>query len=130
MTQRDVIVGIDLGTTNSCIAVLIDGELQVIPDEQGYRTQCSVVSFLADGSLVIGEEARREMIADPRNTIFSSKRFIGWPYGSRESRRLRTQLPYRVKRNDDEGSVIEVRGEEYSFPEISALILHLSLIHI
>ena len=117
-------MGIDLGTTNSCVAVMIDGEVVVIPDEQGQRIQSSIVSFMEDGSLVIGNEARQELIADPRNTIFSAKRFIGYPYDSREARKLRAQLPYRVVKGEDQNSVIEIRGEAYALPEISALVLH------
>ena len=120
----DIIVGIDLGTTNSCVAVMVDGEVIVIPDEDGKRIQSSVVSFMEDGSLIIGNEARQELIADPRNTVFSAKRFIGYPYDSKEARKLRAQLPYRVVRGDDQNSMIEIRGEAYALPEISALVLH------
>lgn len=120
----DVVVGIDLGTTNSCVAVMVEGEVVVIPDEDGRRIQSSIVSFMEDGSLIIGNEARQELIADPRNTIFSAKRFIGYPYDSKEARKLRAQLPYRVVKGDDQNSMIEIRGEAYALPEISALVLH------
>jgi molecular chaperone DnaK len=103
---------------------MIDGEVMVIPDEEGRRIQSSVVSFMEDGSLIIGNEARQELIADPRNTIFSAKRFIGYPYDSKEARKLRAQLPYRVIKGDDQNSMIEIRGEAYALPEISALVLH------
>jgi molecular chaperone DnaK len=122
--NQDVVVGIDLGTTNSCVAVMIDGAVHVISDEKGHHIQASIVSFLEDGSLVIGNEARRELIADPRNTIFSAKRFLGWPYESKEARKLRGQLPYKVIKGEDQNSMIEVRGELYALPEISALVLH------
>lgn len=119
-----VVVGIDLGTTNSCVAVMIDGQVIVIPDEQGKRIQSSIVSFMEDGSLVIGNEALNELVADPRNTVFSAKRFIGYPFDSKGSRKLRAQLPYRVIKGDDQNSMIEIRGEAYALPEISALVLH------
>jgi molecular chaperone DnaK len=119
-----VVVGIDLGTTNSCVAIMIDGQVVVIPDEQGKRIQSSIVSFMEDGSLIIGNEAEQELVADPRNTIFSAKRFIGYPYDSKEARKLRAQLPYRVVKGDDQNSMIEIRGETYALPEISALVLH------
>ena len=119
-----VVVGIDLGTTNSCVAVMLDGQVVVIPDENGKHIQSSIVSFMDDGSLVIGNEARQELIADPRNTVFSAKRFIGYPYDSKEARKLRAQLPYRVVKGDDQNSMIEIRGEVYALPEISALVLH------
>ncbi len=120
----DVVVGIDLGTTNSCVAVMINGQVVVIPDEQGRRIQASAVSFLEDGTVVIGDEAKRELSRDPRNTVFSAKRFLGWPYDSDEAKRLRAQLPYRVVRGEDQNAMIEVRGERYALPEISALVLH------
>ena len=119
-----VVVGIDLGTTNSCVAIMIDGQVVVIPDEQGKRIQSSIVSFMEDGSLIIGNEAEQELVTDPKNTIFSAKRFIGYPYDSKEARKLRAQLPYRVVKGDDQNSMIEIRGETYALPEISALVLH------
>jgi len=119
-----VVVGIDLGTTNSCVAVMINGQVVVIPDEAGRRLQASAVAFLEDGTVVIGEEAKRELTRDPRNTVFSAKRFLGWPYDSDEAKRLRAQLPYRVVRGEDQNAMIEVRGERYALPEISALVLH------
>jgi molecular chaperone DnaK len=119
-----VVVGIDLGTTNSCVAIMIDGQVVVIPDEQGKRIQSSIVSFMEDGSLIIGNEAEQELVTDPRNTIFSAKRFIGYPYDSKEARKLRAQLPYRVVKGDDQNSMIEIREETYALPEISALVLH------
>jgi molecular chaperone DnaK len=122
--SQDPIIGIDLGTTNSCVAVMIDDAVHVIPDEHGQRIQASVVSFLKDESVLIGNEARQEMISDPRNTIFSAKRFLGWPYDSKESKKLRTQLPYKVVKGEEQNSMIDVRGELYELPEIAALILH------
>lgn len=118
------VIGIDLGTTNSCVAVMINGEVLVIPDEEGRRIQASAVSFLEDGTLLIGDEAKRELATNPRNTVFSAKRFLGWPYDSDEAKRLRAQLPYRVVRGEDQNAMIEVHGERYALPEISALVLH------
>lgn len=118
------VIGIDLGTTNSCVAVMINGEIFVIPDEEGRRIQASAVSFLEDGTLLIGDEAKQELPRNPRNTIFSAKRFLGWPYDSNEAKRLRAQLPYRVVRGEDQNAMIEIRGERYALPEISALVLH------
>ena len=122
--NEEIVVGIDLGTTNSCVAVMINDQVVVIPDEQGRRIQSSIVSFMDDGSLVIGNEAQRELVADPRNTVFSAKRFIGYPFDSKEARKLRAQLPYRVIKGEDQNSMIEIRGEAFALPEISALVLH------
>ena len=122
--NEEIVVGIDLGTTNSCVAVMIDNQVVVIPDEQGRRIQSSIVSFIEDGSLVIGNEAQRELVADPRNTVFSAKRFIGYPFDSKEARKLRAQLPYKVIKGEDQNSMIEIRGETFALPEISALVLH------
>ena len=122
--ETERVLGIDLGTTNSCAAVLIDGEVHVIPDEEGRRLQSSLVHFREDGSLVIGNMARAGLISDPKNTIFSSKRLLGWPFDSIEAKQLRAQFPYQVKQGERQSSLIEVHGESYALPEIAALIIH------
>jgi molecular chaperone DnaK len=121
---EELVIGIDLGTTNSCVAVMLNGQVHVIPDENGNRIQASVVSFLEDGSVVVGNEAKRELITDPVNAIYSAKRLIGWPFDSPQAQRMIAQLPYLVERGENNNCMINSRGECYALPEISALILH------
>jgi len=117
------VVGIDLGTTNSCAGILIDGEVHVVPDENGARTQSSVVGFLDDGSVVVGNEARAEAIVDPVNTVYSAKRLIGRHFTSKEVKAAIEQMPYKVVKGKNQVPLIEIRGERYGIPEISGMVL-------
>ena len=117
------VIGIDLGTTNSVVAVMEGGEPVVIPNAEGGRTTPSVVGFTKDGERLVGQVARRQAITNPNNTVFSIKRFMG-----RQAKEVREEekfVPYDVK-SDDKGRVevvIPNAGESYSPPEISAMIL-------
>ena len=117
------VVGIDLGTTNSCAGILIDGEVHVVPDENGGRTQASVIAFLGDGSVVVGNEARNEAIVDPINTVYSAKRLIGRHYNSKEVKSALQHMPYKVVKGKNQVPLIEIRGERYGLPEISGMVL-------
>jgi molecular chaperone DnaK len=114
------IIGIDLGTTNSCVAVMEGGEAKVIPNEEGGRTTPSIVAFTKSGERLVGQVAKRQAITNPENTIFSVKRFMG--------RRMNEvgdemkMVPYKVIAKGD-GVVISAQGKEYTPPEISAMIL-------
>ncbi len=114
------IIGIDLGTTNSCVAVMEGGEAKVIPNEEGGRTTPSIVAFTKSGERLVGQVAKRQAITNPENTIFSVKRFMG--------RRLNEvgdelkMVPYKVVAKGD-NVAISAQGKEYTAPEISAMIL-------
>jgi len=114
------IIGIDLGTTNSCVAVMEGGEAKVIPNEEGGRTTPSIVAFTKSGERLVGQVAKRQAITNPENTIFSVKRFMG--------RRLNEvgdemkMVPYKVVAKGD-NIAISAQGKEYTPPEISAMIL-------
>jgi molecular chaperone DnaK len=114
------IIGIDLGTTNSCVAVMEGGEPKVIPNEEGGRTTPSIVAFTKSGERLVGQVAKRQAITNPENTIFSIKRFMG--------RRLNEvgdelkMVPYKVVAKGDNVAVL-AQGKEYTAPEISAMIL-------
>src|SRR5471032_2708814 len=114
------IIGIDLGTTNSCVAVMEGGEPKVIPNEEGGRTTPSVVAFTKSGERLVGQVAKRQAITNPENTIFSVKRFMG--------RRLNEvgdemkMVPYKVV-SKGENVAIVAQGKEYTAPEVSAMIL-------
>ncbi len=114
------IIGIDLGTTNSCVAVMEGGEPKIIPNKEGARTTPSVVAFTADGRLV-GQLAKRQAVTNPTNTIYSIKRFMGRRHsevGSEEK-----IVPYKVAGGSEELVKVEAFGKEYTPPEISAMIL-------
>jgi molecular chaperone DnaK len=114
-------IGIDLGTTNSCMAVLEGGEPTVIPNAEGGRTTPSVVAFTKDGQRLVGAPARRQQVTNPENTIFSIKRFMGrkWDEVSEEM----TIVPYEVAKGPNGDARVKAAGKEYAPPEISAMIL-------
>src|SRR4030081_2833198 len=114
------IIGIDLGTTNSCVAVMEGGEPKVIPNEEGGRTTPSVVAFTKTGERLVGQVAKRQAITNPENTVYSIKRFMGRRYDE-VSEELK-MVPYKVERDGD-NVVIVAQGKEFSPPEISAMIL-------
>ena len=114
------IIGIDLGTTNSCVAVMEGGEPKVIANEEGARTTPSIVAFSKSGERLVGQVAKRQAITNPENTIFSIKRFMGRRYNEVDSEMK--MVPYKVVQQGDHISVI-AQGKEYTPPEISAMIL-------
>ncbi len=115
------IIGIDLGTTNSVVAVMEGNEPRVITNEEGARTTPSVVAFDDKGDVLVGRIARNQAITNPENTIFSVKRFMGMKHGSVE--REVKRVPYEVIKADNGDAHIKVRGKNYSPPEISSKIL-------
>ena len=114
------IIGIDLGTTNSCVAVLEGGEPKVIANEEGARTTPSIVAFTKSGERLVGQVAKRQAITNPENTIFSIKRFMGRRYN--EVTDEMKMVPFKVVQQGDHVGVI-AQGKEYTPPEISAMIL-------
>jgi len=114
------IIGIDLGTTNSCVAVLEGGEPKVIANEEGARTTPSIVAFSKSGERLVGQVAKRQAITNPENTIFSIKRFMGRRYNEVDSEMK--MVPYKVVSQGDHVAVV-AQGKEYTPPEISAMIL-------
>jgi len=117
------VIGIDLGTTNSCVAVMEGGEPVVIPNAEGSRTTPSIVGINKNGERLVGEVAKRQAITNPENTVFSIKRFMGRKYDDPEVDRDRRLVPYRVVRASNGDAWVEVQGKQYSPPEISAMIL-------
>jgi len=115
------IIGIDLGTTNSCVAVMEGGKPVIIANAEGLRTTPSIVAFAKDGQKLVGDIARRQAVTNPENTIYSIKRFMGRRHnevGSEEK-----LVPYKVIGAGDELVKVEVNGQQYTPPEISAMIL-------
>ncbi|HEY1390701.1 MAG TPA: molecular chaperone DnaK [Ktedonobacterales bacterium] len=117
------VIGIDLGTTNSCVAVMEGGEPVVIPNAEGSRTTPSVVAFTKNGERLVGEVAKRQAITNSENTVFSIKRFMGRKYDDPEVDRDRRLVPYKVVRASNGDAWVEAQGKQYSPPEISAMIL-------
>src|SRR5271170_1960402 len=114
------IIGIDLGTTNSCVAVMEGGEPKVIPNEEGGRTTPSVVGFTKTGERLVGQVAKRQAITNPENTVYSIKRFMGRRFD--EVTEEIKMVPYKVVKSGDNVAVL-AQGKEYTPPQISALIL-------
>src|SRR6266849_6178607 len=114
-------IGIDLGTTNSCMAVLEGGEPTVIPNAEGGRTTPSVVAFTKDGQRLVGAPAKRQQVTNPDSTIFSIKRFMGRKYDE-VSEEMKI-VPYEVVKGQNEDVRVRADGKEYAPPEISAMIL-------
>src|SRR6516225_1822209 len=115
------IIGIDLGTTNSCVAVMEGGQPTVIANQEGARTTPSVVAFTKGGERLVGQVAKRQAITNPENTIFSIKRFMG--RRSDEVSEEMKMVPYKVVSGDGNDARVEISGKKYSPPEISAMIL-------
>ena len=115
------VIGIDLGTTNSVVAVMEGGDPVVITNAEGGRLTPSVVGFTKDGERLVGQVARRQAITNPENTVFSIKRFMGRRY-EEVSHEIKL-VPYKVAKASNGDVRVEVRGKQYSPPEISAMIL-------
>lgn len=117
------IIGIDLGTTNSVVAVMSGGEPIVIPTAEGERLCPSVVAINKNGERIVGRTARNQAVVNPENTIFSIKRFMGRKYDDPEVQRTIKKVPYKVTKAPNGDVRVEMGGKEYSPPEISAMIL-------
>jgi len=117
------IIGIDLGTTNSCVAFVDNGVPQVIPNAEGSRTTPSVVSFSKDGERRVGSVAKRQGVTNPENTVFAIKRLMGLPFDAEPAQKHMRVVPYRVVESERGDAWIHVQDHKYSPPEISAMVL-------
>ncbi|WP_158996540.1 molecular chaperone DnaK [Pigmentibacter ruber] len=115
------IIGIDLGTTNSVVAVMENGQAKVITNQEGERTTPSVVAYTRDGEFIVGRAARNQAVTNPRNTIYSAKRFIGSHFSERSEEA--TKMPYLVKKGASDKVLFEIGGKDMAPPEISAKVL-------
>ncbi|TET77204.1 MAG: molecular chaperone DnaK, partial [Candidatus Cloacimonadota bacterium] len=121
MAVKEKVIGIDLGTTNSCVAIMEGGEPTIVPNPDGGRTTPSVVAVKEDGERVVGIIAKRQQITNPENSIFSIKRFMGRRYG--EVSEEMKKVSYNVIETAEGDVRGEMGGKQYSPPEISAMIL-------
>jgi molecular chaperone DnaK len=119
--MADKVIGIDLGTTNSVVAVMEGGDPVVIPNAEGGRTTPSVVGFTKDGERLVGQVAKRQAVTNPTNTVFSIKRFMGRKMTEVQEEQKR--VPYKVQSGANDVATVEVQGKRYSAPEVSAMIL-------
>src|SRR3954454_19615450 len=117
------IIGIDLGTTNSCVAIMEGGKPKVIENSEGARTTPSVVAYTEDGEILVGAPARRQAVTNAKNTIYAVKRLIGRRFEDAEVQKALKLTPYKIVRADNGDAWIEVRGKKISPQEVSAHIL-------
>ncbi|WP_291493248.1 molecular chaperone DnaK [Desulfurella sp.] len=117
------VLGIDLGTTNSCMAIIEGGKPKVIPNAEGSNTTPSIVAFTDKGEILVGQAAKRQAITNPKKTIFSAKRLIGRRYSSKEAQEAKAKLPYEVVEGPNDDCRIRINGKDYTPQEISAQVL-------
>jgi molecular chaperone DnaK len=117
------IIGIDLGTTNSCVAIIEGGQPKVIENSEGARTTPSVVAYMEDGEILCGAPAKRQAVTNPRNTLFAVKRLIGRRFEEKEVQKDIDMMPFSIVKNDNGDAWIEVRGKKMAPPQISAEVL-------
>ncbi|MBP1752113.1 MAG: dnaK [Geobacteraceae bacterium] len=117
------VIGIDLGTTNSCVAIMEGGEPVVIANAEGSRTTPSMIGFTEGGEILVGQQAKRQAVTNPENTLFAIKRLIGRKFDTDVVKRDIAISPFKIVRADNGDAWVEVRGRKYSPPEISAMVL-------
>ena len=117
------VIGIDLGTTNSCVAIMEGGKPRVIENSEGDRTTPSIVAFTKDGEVLVGQPAKRQAVTNPPNTLFAIKRLIGRKFEDEVVRRDIKMVPYKIIRADNGDAWVEVQGKKMAPPEISARVL-------
>lgn len=117
------VIGIDLGTTNSCVAIMEGGEPVVIANSEGSRTTPSMVAFTDSGERIVGQQAKRQAVTNPENTLFAIKRLIGRKFDSAEVRKDISISPFKIVKADNGDAWVDAHGKQYSPPEISAIIL-------
>ncbi len=117
------IIGIDLGTTNSCVAVLDGDNVRVIENAEGDRTTPSIIAYTDDGEILVGQPAKRQSVTNPKNTLFAIKRLIGRRYEDEEVQRDIKIMPYNIVKADNGDAWVEARGEKMAPPQVSAEVL-------
>lgn len=117
------IIGIDLGTTNSCVAVMEGNNTRVIENSEGARTTPSIIAYLEDGEILVGASAKRQAVTNPKNTIFAAKRLIGRKFDEKEVQKDIDLMPFTITKADNGDAWVEVRGQKLAPPQISAEVL-------
>src|SRR6266567_7653714 len=117
------VIGIDLGTTNSCVAIMEGKEVRVIENSEGARTTPSMVAFSDSGERLVGQAAKRQAVTNPNNTLYAIKRLIGRRWEDPTVAKDKAMVPYAIVRADNGDAVVEARGEKYAPSQISAFVL-------
>ena len=117
------IIGIDLGTTNSCVAIMESGKAKVIENSEGARTTPSIVAYTEDGEILVGAPAKRQAVTNPKNTVYAIKRLIGRRYEEKEVQKDIDLMPFKILKADNGDAWVEVRGDKKAPPQISAEVL-------
>jgi len=117
------IIGIDLGTTNSCVAILEGGQVKVIENSEGARTTPSIVAYQEDGEILVGASAKRQAVTNPRNTLYAVKRLIGRRFEEKEVQKDINMMPYRIVKAPNGDAWVEARGKQIAPPQVSAEVL-------
>ncbi|MDY6983807.1 MAG: Hsp70 family protein, partial [Pseudomonadota bacterium] len=117
------IIGIDLGTTNSCVAIMEGGKAKVIENSEGDRTTPSIIAYTEEGEILVGQSAKRQAVTNPKNTLFAVKRLIGRQFKDDIVQKDISMVPYTITKADNGDAWVEVRGEKLAPPQISAQVL-------
>jgi len=117
------IIGIDLGTTNSCVAIIEGGKPKVIENSEGARTTPSIVAYMEDGEILVGAPAKRQAVTNPKNTLYAIKRLIGRKFEEKEVQKDIALMPYKIVKADNGDAWVEIRGKKIAPPEVSAQVL-------
>ncbi|MCW5576544.1 MAG: molecular chaperone DnaK, partial [Burkholderiales bacterium] len=117
------IIGIDLGTTNSCVAVMENGQPKVIENSEGARTTPSIIAYMEDGEVLTGAPGKRQAVTNPKNTLYAAKRLIGRRFEEKEVQKDIDLMPYKIIKADNGDAWVEVRGKKIAPPEVSAQVL-------
>jgi molecular chaperone DnaK len=117
------IIGIDLGTTNSCVAIMEGGKPKVIENSEGARTTPSVIAYQEDGEILVGAPAKRQAVTNPKNTLYAVKRLIGRKFDEKEVQKDIGLMPYQISKADNGDAWVTVRDKILAPPQISAEVL-------
>ena len=117
------IIGIDLGTTNSCVAIMEGGQPKVIENSEGARTTPSIIAYLEDGEILVGAPAKRQAVTNPRNTLYAVKRLIGRKFEEKEVQKDISLMPYTIAKADNGDAWVGVRDKRLAPPQVSAEVL-------
>src|SRR5438477_7077122 len=119
----DKVIGIDLGTTNSCVAIVEDGTPSVIPNRGGYKTTPSMVAIAENGKRLVGHIAKRQAVTNAEHTVYAAKRLIGRKWASPQVKQMIESSPYKIVEGPHDDVRVELRGRVYSIPELAAYVL-------
>ena len=117
------IIGIDLGTTNSCVAIMENGKPKVIENSEGARTTPSIIAYAEDGEILAGAPAKRQSVTNPKNTLYAIKRLIGRRFEEKEVQKDISLMPYKIIKADNGDAWVDVRDKKTAPPQISAEVL-------